>query len=82
MVGKYSETPPYGHLVITAAWQNGQTFSFKKKPLLIPVNAAILFWPIGDRTEILKVDTKQLLTSTVASLNIVIDDLFTPQIHL
>ena len=51
----YSETPPCGHLgnavtsfyglFVLGAWQNGPTFSCKKKTL---VNKAKFFWPIGD----------------------------------
>ena len=51
---KYSETPPHGHLVITAtfldAWKNGHTFSCKKPSLIrSPLNTAKFVWPIGDR---------------------------------
>ena len=56
LIFNYSETPPYGHLgntspcyydhVFLAAWQNGHTFSWKKKNL---VNTANFFfthrWP-------------------------------------
>ena len=53
----YSETPPYGHLgntspryyghVCLATWQNGHTFSCKKKTSLIrsSVNTANFFGP-------------------------------------
>ena len=60
----YSESPPYSHLGNTvtsllrprflAAWQDGHTFSCKKKKTLLirsPVNAAKFFWPIGDRID-------------------------------
>ena len=61
LIYNYGETPPYGHLgntspcyydhVFLAAWQNGHTFSCKKKPLLIrsSVNTANFFGPIGER---------------------------------
>ena len=55
MVSKYSETSPYGHLVITATlfWPPGKTaiHFLVKKTLVngVTPNTAKYFWPIGDR---------------------------------